>query len=54
MATIRKIIEQMRTEPANFRFTDLRKVCEEYFGPPRQRGTSHLIFRALEKLDEQT
>jgi len=45
MATIRKIIEQMRTEPANVRFTDLRKVCEEFFGPPRQRGTSHLIFR---------
>lgn len=45
MATIRKIIEQMRTEPANVRFTDLRKICEAYFGPPRQSGTSHLIFR---------
>jgi hypothetical protein len=45
MATIRKIIEQTRTEPANVRFTDLRSICEEYFGPPRQRGTRHLIFR---------
>jgi hypothetical protein len=45
MATIRKIIEQMRTEPANVRFIDLCKVCEEFFGPPRQGGTSHLIFR---------
>ena len=45
MATIRKIIEKMRTEPANVRFTDLCKVCEEFFGPPRQRGTSHLVFR---------
>ncbi|MFO8006014.1 toxin HicA [Thioalkalivibrio sp.] len=45
MATIRKIIKQMRTEPGNARFTDLRKVCEEYFGPPRQRGTRHLILQ---------
>ena len=45
MGTIRKIIEKMRTEPANVRFTDLCKVCEEFFGPPRQRGTSHLVFR---------
>jgi predicted RNA binding protein YcfA (HicA-like mRNA interferase family) len=45
MATIRKIIEQMRTEPANVRFTDVCKVCESMFGPPRQRGTSHVIFR---------
>jgi len=45
VATIRKIIEKMRTEPANVRFTDLCKVCEEFFGPPRQRGTSHLVFR---------
>jgi hypothetical protein len=44
MATIRKIIEQMRTEPANVRFTDVCKVCESFLGPPRQRGTSHLIF----------
>lgn len=35
----------MRREPANIRFADLRKVCEEYFGKPRQTGTSHMIFK---------
>ena len=27
------------------RFADLYKVCVEHFGEPRQRGTSHAIFR---------
>lgn len=35
----------MRSEPANVRFSDLKKVCEEYFGRPRQSGTSHAIFK---------
>ncbi|MGB7990878.1 MAG: hypothetical protein WCF44_15880 [Candidatus Methylophosphatis roskildensis] len=45
MASIPKILDQMRREPANVRFGDLRKVCEEYFGKPRQSGTSHAIFK---------
>ena len=32
MASIAKIVDQMRREPANVRFGDLKKVCEEYFG----------------------
>lgn len=45
MATIDKILEQMRREPANIRFADLKKVCEEHFGKPRQTGTSHMVFK---------
>lgn len=45
MASVKKILDQMRREPANVRFADLVKVCEEYFGPPRQHGTSHAIFK---------
>ena len=45
MASVDKIREQMRREPANVRFTDLLKVCERYFGKPRQHGTSHAIFK---------
>ena len=45
MAALKKILEQMRREPANVRFSDLKKVCEEYFGKPRQMGTSHAIFK---------
>lgn len=45
MGDSRKILDQMRREPANVRFSDLKKVCEEYFGNPRQMGTSHAIFK---------
>jgi hypothetical protein len=45
MASAQKILEQMRSEPANIRFADLKKVCEAYFGEPRQSGTSHAIFK---------
>jgi hypothetical protein len=40
-----KILDQMRREPTNVRFSDLLKVCEEYFGAPRQSGTSHAVFK---------
>lgn len=39
------IVEKMRREPANVRYADLLKVCESYFGKPRQGGTSHTIFK---------
>jgi hypothetical protein len=45
MAANRKFLDQMRREPANVRFGDLKKLCEAYFGPPRQMGTSHAIFK---------
>lgn len=45
MAAVEKIIARMREEPQNIRFADLRKVCEAYFGPARQSGTSHLVFK---------
>ena len=45
MATIAKLLDQMRREPTNIRFDDLCKVCEANFGKPRQSGSSHTIFR---------
>jgi hypothetical protein len=45
MASYEKIINQMRREPTNVRFIDMLKVCEEFFGKPRQSGTSHTIFK---------
>lgn len=35
----------MRASPKNVPFADLQSVCEHYFGAPRQRGGSHLVFR---------
>ena len=40
-----KIIDQMRRSPQNVRFDDLAKVCAEYFGEPRQQGTSHKVHK---------
>ena len=45
MPSSTKILDQMRREPANVRFAELKKVCEGYFGKPRQSGTSHAIFK---------
>ena len=45
MAQIENILEMMRREPVNIRFNDLKKVCESYFGKPRQDGGSHAIFK---------
>jgi hypothetical protein len=40
-----KIIERMRLDRSSIRFADLVKVCVLVFGEPRQRGTSHMVFR---------
>lgn len=40
-----KILRQMRAEPANVRFADLTHICELFFGEPRNRGSSHWVFR---------
>jgi len=45
MPSSKKILDQMRREPTNVRFSDLHKMCEEFFGKPRQSGTSHTIFK---------
>ena len=42
---IHKILSAMRESPGSVRFTDLGKVCEHYFGKPRQQGTSHRIYK---------
>ena len=45
MTSIEKSVEQMRSSHKNIDFVDLRKVCEHYFGTPRQVGTSHAVFK---------
>ena len=39
------ILAGMRNNPANVAFADLRRVCEHYFGAPRQSGGSHAVFK---------
>ena len=35
----------MQRSPQNVRFDDLAKVCAQYFGEPRQEGTSHKVYK---------
>ena len=45
MSGIAKILKEMGSNPKGVRFSDLKKVCEHYFGPPRQHGKSHCIYK---------
>ena len=45
MAKIKDILAQMRRNPRDVRFSDLCKVCDHYFGAPRQSGSSHRIYK---------
>ena len=45
MAKVSEILKLMRTNPKGIRFTDLCKVCDHYFGDPRQKGSSHRVYR---------
>ncbi len=40
-----EILEKMRNSPKSIRFSDLAKICEHYFGKPRQSGSSHMVFK---------
>jgi hypothetical protein len=43
--TLDKILQQMRANPVDVRFADLKKVCDGYFGKPRQAGSSHAVYK---------
>lgn len=45
MANIEKLVAQLRNSPKSVKFTDLVKVCNFYFGKPRQQGTSHYVYK---------
>jgi hypothetical protein len=45
MAAADKILLEMQAAPTNVRFADLVRVCELFFGTPRQSGSSHMIFK---------
>lgn len=45
MPPVNKIVKALRSNPQNVAYNDLYKVCEHYFGKPRQGGTSHAVFK---------
>ena len=45
MSQIKKLLIQIINNPQDVRFADLVKVCNYYFGEPRQKGTSHHVYK---------
>ena len=45
MDKINELLNGMRDNPNNVKFSDLCKVCDHYFGEARQNGTSHRIYK---------
>lgn len=39
------LFEAMKSSTNNVRFLDLKKVCDHYFGSPRQKGSSHCVYK---------
>lgn len=44
MASIEDTLLKMNRIPNGVRFNDLCKVCEYFFGKPRNSGTSHQVY----------
>jgi hypothetical protein len=45
MPKIEDVLAAMRENPKGIRFRDACKVCDHFFGSPRQRGSSHRLYR---------
>jgi hypothetical protein len=45
MSDLEKLLTQLKTNPRNCRFQDLCKICDYYFGKPRQNKGSHRIYK---------
>ena len=45
MTSITEKLKQFRNNPREVKFSELCKVCDHYFGKPRQAGTSHRIYK---------
>ncbi len=45
MSRMEKLLKNIRKNPKNIRFNDLAKLCDHFFGEPRQQGTSHRVYK---------
>ena len=39
------LVAVMRRNPRGIKYNDLCKVCDFYFGSPRNEGTSHRVYK---------
>ena len=45
MTKIDDVIAEMARNPTGVRFSDLCRVCDYFFGKPRQSGSSHRVYK---------
>ena len=45
MGSLEKTLAKMRGTAQNVRYAELAALCEHFFGPPRQKGTSHAVYK---------
>ena len=45
MANVDELIIALRENQNNVRFSDLCKICDHYFGEPRQKKSSHRVYK---------
>ena len=45
MSKIPDILISMRANPKGIRYSDLCKICDSFFGKPRQSGSSHRVYK---------
>jgi hypothetical protein len=45
VASAGEILKRMKRNPKGISFKALLKVCDQYFGEPRQTGTSHRVYK---------
>ncbi len=43
--SIDDLLAEMRGNPANVRFADVCKVATHFFGEPRNKGSSHYVWK---------
>ena len=45
MANVEDTLVQMRRNPTGIRFDELCKICNYFFGEPRQTRSSHRVYK---------
>lgn len=45
MKRIQNILAAARDNPANVKYSELCRLCDHYFGKPKQKGTSHRVYK---------
>ena len=51
MKNIAQKLTVFRNNPKNVKFAELCKICDYYFGEPRQSGSSHRVYKTPWKGD---